>query len=134
MVRASDPRHRRHQDGSVLAGVQVPPPTLAAVLPRASSSALRTHLSGGRSLYVDQHPSGVQPKIDSLYMPRITDAKDLLVQLPIVHSTIVQLLPAAASLWESGKGGRRCGRPFPLFHRPPSIFCPLDSRKSPKMF
>ena len=62
-------------------------------------------------------------------MPGVVDPQYLLIELPIVHSTIVLVCYVAASLWESGKGRGWSGRPFPLFQQALlSVFNPLDFR------
>jgi hypothetical protein len=76
---ALDPRHLSHQDGGVLAGVQVPPSARPHIVPAAGDPTDWTRRLGLRVLQMDTHLAPGQIQLDIHNLPGGLNSEDLLV-------------------------------------------------------
>lgn len=83
-------RDRRLEDRLELAGVQMPPAASLLVVTGAVSAALRANQRRRRPpRQANDHLSLVKPKLNRLHPPRLGDAKDLCVKLPVLHGSLL---------------------------------------------
>ena len=87
-------RHLRHQPGLVLAAVQMPPLALTGVVARTARSSLRTSQLGAGMANMDGHACAGQVDFDLGNLPGRLNAKNLAVELTVVHGAGLESGPA----------------------------------------
>ena len=140
-------RHARHfgdQPGLVLAGIQMAPLARSCVVARTTGAALRTGQSFARVADMDGHTRAGQVDLHIGNLPGCLDAKNLAVELTVMHRTGLESGPAD-SLPESinphktgkshkslrigkGKAVGSCGeliQGFDTNSRPFHVTCPI---------